>query len=444
MTKIAYLFPLFPVNTQTFTLGEVVWLKEGGHDVRLVSLKSGVGGKQQPEASRLVEDTLYCPGVLSSAMLGALYRGCRARPRQVLGLFKLVFSTWREKVPRRESGVSIGVQTFTLGEWMDVLYRGNGYVYLFKSLSMVPYALYLAEVFEREGVAHVHCQWATFPATVGMLLREWCGLPYSVSAHAFDIYLLPRMLPAKLERAAFVVTCAEYNRRYLVSLCDPDTARRIHLNYHGADLSRFAPATEKTPSPKFRVVSAGWLKEYKGFHVVLEAVAILAARGVDVVFDLAGDGPQRVYLERLAARLGVSDRLKLHGFLDHGRLLELYRDADAFAIGSMEMPGLGRQDVIPNVIAEAMAVGVPVVATDMAGIPELVEDGVDGLLVAQRDPEAMADALERLAREPEKAAALARSGRAKVERIWDRDTNLRTLTGLFDSYVHARAHESAA
>lgn len=436
MSRIAYVFPLFPVINQTFTLGEVVWLKRRGYDVSIYSLKSGVTDQQQPEARELISQTHYCPPLLSAAMLGPFWDALRRRPRDVVALFATVWRSWRKPMPAPERvGEHAGVPTtFSLAEWADVLWKGNRFFYLAKSLSMVPYAIYLGGVLRRDGIDHMHCQWATYTTTVGMLVEQWEGIPYSFAAHAYDIYMLPRMLPEKLERSTFTVTCADYNRRYLQSVCSSEAAERVYLNYHGADLGRFRECAAPEDG-RFRVISAGWFKEYKGFHFIVEAIAELVRRGVDAELHLAGDGPQRAYLESLAERLDISDRLHFHGYVDHDRLIELYGTSDAFAIGSIEMPVFGRQDVIPNVIAEAMAVGIPVVATRMGGIAELVEDGVEGALVPQRDPKAMADALEVLHADPERTARQVRAARAKIERIWDRDRNLRELAALIEHYV---------
>ncbi|HYC54782.1 MAG TPA: glycosyltransferase family 4 protein [Candidatus Binatia bacterium] len=443
MRRVAYLFPLFPVINQTFTLAEVVWLKRRGYDIRLFSLLSRVDpGLQQAQGKELIEETHYCPGYGSAGLWGPLWRGFRKSPAGVLALFATVFQAWRQHVPTRR-GQGPAPDTFTLAEWFDVLWRGNRWFYLMKNWMMVPHALYLAEVFEREGIPHVHCHWATYPATVGMLIKQWAGIPFSVTAHAYDIHMMPWMLTAKLEAADFFVTCADYNRRYLSSVCSPEAASRIFLNYHGTDLERFQGGPRRE-GKEFRVVSVGWLKEYKGFHVIVEAIALLAQRGVDAVFHLAGDGPQRGYLEAQAKRLGIEERVVFHGYLDHGRLVGLYRDCDVFAMGSIEMTNFGRQDVIPNVIAEAMAVGLPIVATRMGGIAELVEEGVSGLMIPQRDPAAMADALEKIASDPQLAARLRAEAHAKVRRIWDRNRNLEELASLFNERIRAVADEAAA
>lgn len=442
--RIAYLFPLFPVINQTFTLAEVVWLKEHGYDIRLYSLLSRVDRSlQQAEARDLIDQTHYCPGYGSRELWAPFLRGLRRNPAGVFGLFRSVWRAWRQEVPAKHSGDAPGPETFGLEDWLDVLYRGNKWFYLLKSWLMVPHALYLAEVFERDGIPHVHCNWATYPATVGMLIRQWSGLPFSVTAHAYDIHMMPWMLPAKLEASGFFVTCAEYNRRYLRSMCSEEAASRIVLSYHGTNLQRFRPGPRRE-GDDFRVVSVGWFKEYKGFHFVVEAVARLVAQGVNASLHLAGDGPQKAYLVEQAKRLGITERVVFHGYLDHDHLVSLYRDCDAFAMGSIEMTNFGRQDVIPNVIAEAMAVGLPIVSTRMGGISELVEDGVSGLMVPQRDPEALAEALGRIASSPELASQLRQAGHARVEQIWDRNRNLEELSKVFDERIAAAPVASAA
>jgi colanic acid/amylovoran biosynthesis glycosyltransferase len=438
LRRLAYLFPAFPVLHQTFTLGEVLGLKRRGYDLRLISLKGSSEDLQQESARPLIRETLYAPKLASKPMAVSFMRALTRRPLDTLRLFGHVFSAWRQRdAERREVEESAAPSTLGFGERILAVYHSNPVVYLAKSLMLVPYAIWLAERLEEEGIEHVHSHWATYPTTVAYLVRKWAGIPYSFTAHAYDIYMNSRMLPAKLEDATFVVTCADTNRRYLASLCGPEAGERVHLNYHGTDLGRFTPV-DHSRGEAYRIMSCGWLKEYKGFHILVEALSMLVARGIDASVDIAGDGPQRAYLERLAAELGVADRLRLHGYLEHGELSRLYASADTFALPSIVMGRYGRQDVIPNVLAEAMATGVPVVGTDVGGVTELVEDGVDGRVVPERDPQALADALEDLWRNPQRAQEFGRSGRRKVESIWDRENNLDELCGIINKNVADR------
>jgi len=435
--RLAYLFPAFPVLHQTFTLGEVLGLRRKGYDLRLVSLKPSDPSLQQEEARPLIAETLYCPRLLSGPMLGAFARALGSRPWAVLGLFGAVWSAWRRRPtePRRGADAPPPA-TLTRSERLLAVYHSSAYVYLAKSLVLVPYAIYLAERLRAEGIGHVHAHWATYPTTVAYLIKRWSGIPYSFTAHAYDIYMISRMLPAKIENATFAVTCADTNRRYLVSLCAAEARDRVHVNYHGADLTRFSPGHHRRGA-RYHIMSCGWLKEYKGFHYLLDALAILVGREVDAVLDLAGDGPQRAYLAAKAEALGIGDRVTFHGFLNHEKLSSLYAASDAFALPSVVMGRYGRQDVIPNVLAEAMATAIPVVGSNIAGIPELIDDGINGLLVPERDAVALADALERIWRDPDDAERLGREGRRKVETIWDRDRNLDELARYIDRYVAA-------
>ena len=406
MRKLAYLFPAFPVLHQTFTLGEVLGLKNRGYDLRLISLRGSAPELQQEGARPLIEETLYLPRLLSVSMLAAFWRATRSRPLKVAKLFVRIVDAWRRQDRERADLQAQAGPPSTLGlsERILAVYHSNAWVYLVKSLLLVPYAIWLAERLEEEGINHVHSHWATYPTTVAYLVRHWAGIPYSFTAHAYDIYMNSRMLSAKLEDASFVVTCADTNRGYLRSLCSDAAGARVYLNYHGTDLGRFAPA-EHARGDRYRIMSCGWLKEYKGFHILVEALATLVGRGIDAQVDIAGDGPQRGYLVKLASDLGVSDRLRIHGYLDHEKLSALYAQVDVFALPSIVMGRYGRQDVIPNVLAEAMATGLPVIGTDVGGVRELIEDGVDGCVVPERNPRALAAALESLWNEPENRGA---------------------------------------
>jgi colanic acid/amylovoran biosynthesis glycosyltransferase len=420
MRRLAYLFPTFPVLHQTFTLGEVLGLKRRGYDLRLISIRNSASGAQQPEAVSLVADTDYCPPLFSRAM---------AR----VAAF----------VPSRRRSDDGGESTMGLKERLRGVYHCNAVVYLVKSWSMIPYAIYVAELLKREGIEHLHAHWASYPATVAYLVKRWAGIPYSFTAHAYDIHMVQRMLPAKLEEAEFVVTCAHANRHLLAGLCGTSAVDRIYVNYHGTDLDRFRPGDHRQDG-RATVVTCGSLEEYKGFHYLLDAVALLRRRGTEIACELVGDGPQRALLEERATAAGIGDLVTFHGFVDQGRLAEIYRTARVFAMPSITLGRYGKQDVIPNVLAEAMAVGLPVVGTDIAGIPELIEDRVSGLLVPQRDASALADALASLLADPAWAARLADAGRTKVRKIWDRERNLEELAEILNTYVAETAPAAEA
>jgi colanic acid/amylovoran biosynthesis glycosyltransferase len=165
---------------------------------------------------------------------------------------------------------------------------------------------------------------------------------------------------------------------------------------------------------------------------------ILLDRGVEVEYRILGDGPRRARLAALAAELGVKDRVTLHGRHGQETVRAGLERSDVLVAGSVTAAD-GDEEGIPNVLKEAMALGLPVVGTRHAGIPELIEDGVSGVLVPERDEAALADALQRLAREPGRWTAMGRAGRAKIEMEYDIDRLNDRLAGLLEGLIRPEA-----
>ncbi len=208
------------------------------------------------------------------------------------------------------------------------------------------------------------------------LVIHWIfGLPFSFTAHAYDIYLVPRLLGVKVREAELVVTCARVNAAYLESLAAPGHAKHMLVNYHGVNLDRFVPPPDHGSHAIPTILTCGRLEPYKGHHILLRACAAMRARARCV---LVGEGPQRQRLEQLAAELGIGERVSFTGPLSQAELIQLYAQADVFVLASVILERSGKRDVIPNVLVEAMAMQVPVVASDVSGIGELVSDGVSG------------------------------------------------------------------
>jgi colanic acid/amylovoran biosynthesis glycosyltransferase len=247
----------------------------------------------------------------------------------------------------------------------------------------------------------------------------------------------PRVYARTFRQARLLLPVCDFLARRLVDL--GAAPERVVVHRTGIDLRRW-PYREREPprDGRLRLVTVGRLVEKKGIEHVLRAMRILLDRGVDVEYRILGDGPRRARLAALAAELGVEDRLTLHG--RHGQ--EAVRDglerADVLVAASVTAAD-GDEEGIPNVLKEAMAMGLPVVGTRHAGIPELIEDGVSGFLVPERDEAALADALQRLAREPEGWTAMGRAGRAKIEMEYDIDRLNDRLAGLLEDLIRPEA-----
>jgi glycosyltransferase involved in cell wall biosynthesis len=267
-----------------------------------------------------------------------------------------------------------------------------------------------------------------------------CGLPFSFTGHAKDIYLESLnpagLLERKLRAAAFVVTCTAANASYLREIA-PDAP--VHLAYHGlnADFARLLPdAAPRVQPARLRVVSVGRLVAKKGFDVLVEAAALLHRRGVDLELVIAGeDGDAAAGVRALVEERGLSDSVRLCGPWTQRELLTEYRKSTLFAL-ACRVDADGDRDGIPNVLVEAMAAELPVVSTAVSGIPELVDDGRNGLLVPPDDPAALADAMLRLADDPDERHRFAAAGAATVARDFDGDALALRMANLFGT-VHA-------
>jgi glycosyltransferase involved in cell wall biosynthesis len=246
-------------------------------------------------------------------------------------------------------------------------------------------------------VDHVHAHFATWAAGAAMRASERAEIPFSFTAHATDIYrdtVDAAQLAERIERARFVVTVSDFNRRHLEELLRASgrTGRVVRL-YNGLDLERLRPLTATRRANA--VVSVGRLIEKKGFADLIDACGLLTARDVDVRTVIVGDGPLRATLQAQIERAGLWGRVQLVPALAQDAVLALVGSASAFALPCV-VGADGDRDGLPTVLLEAMALGTPAISTTVAGIPEMIDDGVSGLLVGQRDPAALADALGRV------------------------------------------------
>jgi glycosyltransferase involved in cell wall biosynthesis len=252
------------------------------------------------------------------------------------------------------------------------------------------------------GVTHLHAHFAHSPTSVAMFTSQLTGLPFSFTAHAVDIYTSdPRQLREKIELSRFVVTCTEYNRRHLLEISDGHKTP-IHRIYHGIDLGFFSDNSPKREDPDqpYQLLTIARLTAKKGLPTVLRAIKLLTDKGLSINHVLIGDGADRDKILALIDELGLSPVTRWLGTRPHHEVLEYYRKTDLFVLGC-EVASNGDRDGIPNVLLESMAMGVPVVATDISAIPELVENGVTGLLVPPRQPDRLAEAMQRMLTDPE-------------------------------------------
>lgn len=283
---------------------------------------------------------------------------------------------------------------------------------------------------------HVHAHWAGRPASIGLMLAEVCGSGYSLSCHVEMFAEAIGLLSRKLREADFVTVCTRYamerlQRDHALTLGD-----KLHLIRHGVDVARMGQQAH-VDYPLPMILSVGRLVEKKGFPFLLQAAAILHGRGLPFELVIVGDGPMRDELERLTGGLGLRDKVVFAGPLTQEQLAHVYRRADAFCLASIVAKN-GERDGLPNVILEAMAFGVPVVATNLAGIPEAVVDGETGLLAAPGSPQELATQLERVLSDEQLRTRLTQNAQRLVEDEFDLMKNTVRLGGLFANALGLR------
>ncbi len=302
--------------------------------------------------------------------------------------------------------------------------------------------LVVHKVLPDSGVVHLHAHFAHSPTSVTMFSSMLSGLPFSFTAHAKDIYTSdPAQIAEKIHRARFVVTCTGYNQEYLTRLA-PRRAGNIHRSYHGIDTCLFNRRQVRIEAkPPYRLLTVARLTPKKGLPTLLRALRGLLDRGVEFRHTLIGDGDERARVLRLTKDLGLTHCCRWQGTLPHERVLDHYRRADLFVLGC-EIAEDGDRDGIPNVLMESMAMGVPVVTTRVSAIPELVEDGVSGLLVEPREPDALADAVWRMLSDPELRRRVIANGRRKIETDFDNRRLIEKLASLMRAAVDAASSSS--
>jgi len=403
---IAYIAHYLPALTQTFVYREILALEELGWKVVPFSIRRPTKGISD-EAKDLAARTYY---IVPPSPLCFLWRQLclfLARPLTYLRVLAYLVTRPGEKLAARIHGLT----------------------HFFGGIHIVP-------ELKRAGIRHIHAHFGQNPTTIAMAAAEYLGIPFSMTIHARDLFVDTHLLRAKLERARHVVTISEYNRRLLGRLSSEGDFQKVHVLHCGVDLRRFEPrlpgAAPAEPGRPPTFIAVGRLVEKKGYTHLVEAARLLKDRGVPFDVRIIGGGPDHAMLSRRIAELGVGDRVKLDGSMPQEKLLPILRQADAFVLPCV-LARDGDQDGIPVSLMEAMAYGIPCVSTTVSGVPELITDGKEGLLVPQQDPRALADALERLARDPELRARFGAASRRKVEAEFTLQGLARALDRLFEA-----------
>jgi colanic acid/amylovoran biosynthesis glycosyltransferase len=293
-------------------------------------------------------------------------------------------------------------------------------------------AILVGQRMRRCGVTHVH---ANFSATVALLVARTFPVTMSFAVYGFGELHDPvsSRLAERIEGAIFVRSISRFGRGQMILSCPRSEWHKLIYVPLGIDAAEYAVRPPRTVSSPPRLLCVGRLAPEKGQALLLEAIAALSAEARPVQLRLVGDGPDRAWLEKRAAELGIASNVEFAGWVDQARLLALYSEADLFVLPSLA-------EGIPMVLMEAMAMQIPCVAPRIAGIPELIEHGVDGMLFAVADVADLTQQIRRLLESPELSTQIGRQARIRVMRDYDMARNTERFAGELVKFLGDEGH----
>jgi len=408
--KVAYYNWHFPVLSQTFIHRELAALRKSGLALAIIADEAEDAALADDNAKSLLDRASY------------LYPLDEERMRRYRRFFFL-------RSPLRYLNLFFFVMTRQYGT--------------FKSLAedqrVFAKALYLAGVLQEKQVNHVHSPWADLSAFVALLAARLLEIPYSVQARAHDIHRKTYLyaLREKFENGEFVVTNTRYNQVYINDLLQAPWRTKVRLIHNGIDLERFTPTpASEARTTVTRLLCVARLIEQKGLVYLLRVCRILLDKGYELTCEIIGAPEEPLYtnyfiaLKKLHRQLALEERVIFTGALPFEKVLAKYQTADIFVLPCV-IAADGSRDITPNALIEAMAMKLPVIATTVTGLPEIVEDGVSGILIAPHDEQALADAVITLIQDPALRKRLGESARKRVEEKFDINKNVKHYLELF-------------
>jgi glycosyltransferase involved in cell wall biosynthesis len=398
--KIGYILTTFPNRAETFAAGEIESLRKLGFRIVLFAANAQMHVRQRAETVR----TFYRPTLLSLDSVTSIGYMLVGYPLAFGKLICLILKLMR--VCPREA----------------ISLAGNLHTVCFFARSL-----------DHEGISHIHAYFLNWPATIGLALSVITGRPFSISAHARDIFVEHGAIGLKVQHASFIRTCTQQGSDYLEMRLHPRLRHKLQLIYHGTTAGfRRAGFHKKDISEHEEVIVAiGRLIPKKGFVELLRAFALVAPKRPYCKLKIAGDGPGRGQLCELIRQLALENRVQLLGWQPPDMVARLLREATLLVAPSI-VAGDGDRDGIPNVVLEAFASGIPVVASDLEGISEAVKHRQSGLLVKAGDTDELAAALKELLYNKDLRNQLSANAYKMVKERFNLTENAKQLAALFE------------
>ena len=399
--KIAYIVSRFPHLPETFILREMSALEKLERQIVLFPLIRQYQTVVHTEAENWIERAHF-------------------KPHVSLAILKTNLTTFF-KNPRRFFTVFAQI----------IIKNFRSFQFLIRAILLFPKAVAMSQDMKAEGVTHIHAHYATHPALVAWIIHQFSGTPYSLTVHAHDIFVCRVMLDTKLREAEFIVSISEFNRNFLEDNVGAWISKKIHIVHCGVELHRYPSQRPRYSQKKcFEIINVGSLQPYKGQQYLLQACLLLKDRGMMFRCRIIGEGNERASLEHYIAKHRLAGEVQLLGAQSQAQVAILMASAHCYVQPSVITP-TGKMEGIPVALMEALASGLPVVATDLSGIPELVRPKETGYLVPARNARALCDALMEVRDNWEGAKRLADKGRELVVKEFQLQKNVMQLSALF-------------
>ncbi len=402
--KITYISDRFPHITETFTFNEVNGLKKEGLDVQVYSFKRPETLNLTLEMKKVIKDTLYFPSFSSQEIyLSQFYFFFHIPMRYFCTMYKVILG-------RYQRFTTFKLRLRSIANFL----RGVHLSFLLKN---VPNS------------THIHAQFANNTATAGYICNRFLGISYSFRNHS---PYNPILLKDKIDKSEFVLSISKYNKRQLLDWCGYIHSDKIEVDYLGVDVKEWE--REEFKEENGLIVSVGSLSETKGYEFLILAAEIMKKKNLRFIINIIGDGYLREKIDYLIQNKKLSKYIKILGYMPHIRINELMSRASIFCLPCI-VTSNGDVDGIPISCMEAMALGKPVISTNVSGIPELIDDGINGILVQQKDPTALANAIEKLLKDAKLRERLGKEARRKIERDFNLCKNIKKTANIFREYI---------
>ncbi|NVO09759.1 MAG: glycosyltransferase family 4 protein [Bacteroidales bacterium] len=405
--RIIYIVEKFPSSTEYFILNEILSLEKRGFEIHLLVLRKQKHHFDISEIKNLKSHIIYLPKIYFYL------------PFIFLPFFRSPFSIFPFPDFHRHSPFSF-----------------------LKYLRNYCISKYFAAQLKNMQVHHIHAHFGFIATDIAKILSRLIEVTYSFTVHAQDIYLNQTNIEQEVAGASFVVTCTEYNRTFLNKLTKGQYAAKLHTIYHGIDVSKWKQTESPNSGDKndnIKIVSVARLVEKKGLIYLLKAIRILKGNGTKIHCTIIGNGPLQKQLKRFIIKNNLTHCVRLKDLISQEEVKQQVADSDIFVLPCIVVKN-GDRDGLPNVLLEAMAMGIPVISTNISAIPELIKDEETGLLVSEKNETAIADAILRLNNDNQLYNRIAENGERKVKDSFDIEISTNKLVAIFEKYIINKKH----